>query len=130
MLFHDSRRKFTVVSPTYSLEFRQLAKVHCTFANIPPGISPIGECPVGESLFGEVPVTRLFLFCNRNFLYRFHRAFDGESFEKKSRYYHFLKARCIRNISLQNIFTMLNMVGSSTIIFFISSMEETVRTSH
>jgi hypothetical protein len=23
-----------------------LAKVHCTFANIPLGISPIGECPL------------------------------------------------------------------------------------
>ncbi len=34
-------RKSTVLSPTHPLEFRQLANVHCTFANIFPGISPI-----------------------------------------------------------------------------------------
>jgi hypothetical protein len=41
-----------------------MAKVHCTFANTPPGLSPIhpwtfaiGECPIGESLIGERPIT-------------------------------------------------------------------------
>ena len=54
--------------------FRQLTKVHCTFANISPGISPvaespwyfcqytprtfaIGECLISESLIGENPAT-------------------------------------------------------------------------
>jgi hypothetical protein len=34
-------RMSTVLSPIYPLEFRQLTKVHSTFANIPAGISPI-----------------------------------------------------------------------------------------
>ena len=54
--------------------FRQLTKVHCTFANTSSGISPIGEIPwyfrqytprtfaigeclIGESLIGENPAT-------------------------------------------------------------------------
>ncbi len=39
-------RKSTVLSPIHLLEFRQLAEVHCTFANISPGASPIGESPL------------------------------------------------------------------------------------
>ncbi len=35
ILFRDSWRKSTVLSPMHPLEFRQLAKVHCTFANTP-----------------------------------------------------------------------------------------------
>ncbi len=76
----------------FHLKFFTLAKVHCTFANAPPGILPIGEsplyfrqqtpwnfvnwrkysglspiysctfaigeCPIGESLFGEIPISR------------------------------------------------------------------------
>ena len=59
--------------------FRQLTKVHCTFANTSPGISPIGEIPsyfrqytprtfaigeclIGESLIGENPATLRFTF--------------------------------------------------------------------
>ena len=38
-------RKSIVLSLIHPLEFRQLAKVHCTFANASPGISPIGEIP-------------------------------------------------------------------------------------
>ncbi|CAF3692571.1 unnamed protein product [Rotaria socialis] len=36
-------RKSTVLSPIHSVERRQLAKVHCTFANTFSRISPIGE---------------------------------------------------------------------------------------
>ena len=50
--------------------FRQLTKVHCTFANTSPEISPIGESPsyfrqytprtfaIGECLIDENPATR------------------------------------------------------------------------
>ncbi len=33
-------------SPIYLKNFHQLARVHCTFANIPIGLLPIGESPL------------------------------------------------------------------------------------
>jgi len=38
-------RKSCGHSPVHPLDTRQLAKVHMTFANTPPGHSPIGESP-------------------------------------------------------------------------------------
>jgi len=42
----DNSKESAALSSIYPLDFRQLAKVHCTFANIPPRLSPIGECPL------------------------------------------------------------------------------------
>jgi hypothetical protein len=49
----------------HRLEFRQLAKLQWTFTNIPLDFA-IGECPIGENLIGEVPVTRIYKNPNTN----------------------------------------------------------------
>ncbi|CAF3485258.1 unnamed protein product [Rotaria socialis] len=63
-------RTSTLLSPTHSVELRQLANVHCTFANTFGGTSPIGKSPlyfrqhirwnfaIGECLIGEHTATR------------------------------------------------------------------------
>ena len=78
---------------------------------------------------------RLFYFaisiCLYNF-YSFYRTFDGASFEKKIKVLAFLLDEIhAKYKSLLNIFIMLNMAGSSTImyVFFILNMEEIIRKS-
>jgi hypothetical protein len=69
----DNSKESIVLSPVCSYDFRQLASVHYTFANIPLWLSPIDECPLyfpqqiaGLSPLAKVQLAKVLLAKFRN----------------------------------------------------------------